>query len=102
MIDSSSKESSQTALEERKRILSNMRKKGLKLSEDGLSWVPLEEAENNTKRIVLPSEENESSTLGALAPFLFICAFFHWWRDSIQDRSKVPLHAVVCFLHSDA
>ena len=43
MIDSSSKESSQTALEERKRILSNMRKKGLKLSEDGLSWVPLEE-----------------------------------------------------------
>ena len=40
MIDPSSKESPETALEERKRILSIMRKKGLKLSEDGLR-VPL-------------------------------------------------------------
>ena len=76
MIDSSSKESPQTALKERKRILSIMRKKGFKLSKDGSSWVPLEEAENNTNRIILPNEENESSTLGALTPFLFICALF--------------------------
>ncbi len=94
MIDPSSKESPETALEERKRILSNMRKKGLKLSEDGLSWVPLEEAENNTNRIVLPNEENESSTLGALAPWLFICAFFSLVAGF--DTSQVEGFACCC------
>ena len=75
MIDSSSKESPQTALEERKRILSIMRKKGFKLSEDSSSWVPLEESENNTNRIDLPDEENEISTFGAIAPMLIVFAF---------------------------
>ena len=98
MVDSSSKESPQTALEERKRILSIMRNKGFKLSEDGSSWVPLEEAENNTNRIDLPHEENESSTFGPIPYFLIVFAFISLGAGFDTSRIEVPFGLCCLFL----
>ncbi len=98
MIDSSSKESPQTALKERKRILSIMRKKGFKLSEDGSSWVPLEEAENNTTRIDLPVEENESSTFATMAPMLIVFAFISLVAGYDTSRVEGPFACCCLFL----
>ena len=55
--------------------ISNMRKSGLQLSEDGSSWVPLEEGENNTKRINLPNSEDQIGPLDVLAPLSNKTAF---------------------------
>ena len=51
MSNESTTEADRIALAVREKVLSNMRKDGLQLSEDGSSWVPIEE-ENNTKRIM--------------------------------------------------
>ena len=75
MSSESTNEADRTALAVREKALSNMRKSGLKLSEDGSSWVPLEE-ENNTKRINLPNAEDQIGALDVLAPLSIITAFF--------------------------
>ena len=75
MSSESTNEADRTALAVREKVLSNMRKSGLKLSEDGSSWVPLEE-ENNTKRINLPNAEDQIGPLDVLAPLSIITAFF--------------------------
>ena len=75
MSSESTNEADRTALAVREKALSNMRKSGLKLSEDGSSWVPLEE-ENNTKRINLPNAEDYVTPLDVLPPLSIIIAFF--------------------------
>ena len=75
MSSGSNNEADRTALAVREKALSNMRKNGLKLSEDGSSWVPLEE-ENDTKRINLPNSEDYITPLDVLPPLSIIIAFF--------------------------
>lgn len=76
MSSESTNEADRTALAVREKVLSNMRKSGLQLSEDGSSWVPLQEGENNTKRINLPNAEDQIGPLDVLAPLSIITAFF--------------------------
>ena len=76
MSSESTNEADRTAFAVREKVLSNMRKSGLQLSEDGSSWVPLQEGENNTKRINLPNAEDQIGPLDVLAPLSIITAFF--------------------------
>ena len=76
MSSESTNEADRTALAVREKALSNMRKSGLQLSEDGSSWVPLQEGENNTKRINLPNAEDQIGPLDVLPPLSIIIAFF--------------------------
>ena len=95
MSSESTNEADRTALAVREKALSNMRKSGLKLSEDGSSWVPLEE-ENNTKRINLPNAEDQIGPLDVLAPLSIITAFF-FLLAGFDATSEEPFAACCIF-----
>ena len=97
MSSESTNEADRTALAVREKALSNMRKSGLKLSEDGSSWVPLEEGENNTKRINLPNAEDQIGPLDVLAPLSIITAFF-FLLAGFDATSEEPFAACCLFL----
>lgn len=96
MSSESSNEANRIASAMREKALSNMRKNGLKLSEDGSSWVPLEE-ENNTKRINLPNAEDLIGPLDVLAPLSIITAFF-FLLAGFDTVSEGPIAACCLFL----
>ena len=97
MSSESTNEADRTALAVREKALSNMRKSGLQLSEDGSSWVPLEEGENNTKRINLPNAEDQIGPLDVLAPLSIITAFF-FLLAGFDATSEEPFAACCLFL----
>ena len=96
MSSGSTNEADRTALAVREKALSNMRKSGLQLSEDGSSWVPLEE-ENNTKRINLPNTEDQIGPLDVLAPLSIITAFF-FLLAGFDATGEEPFVACCLFL----
>lgn len=96
MSSESTNEADRTALAVREKALSNMRKSGLQLSEDGSSWVPLEE-ENNTKRINLPNPEDQIGALDVLAPLSNIAAFF-FLLAGFDATGEEPFAACCLFL----
>ena len=96
MSSGSTNEADRTALAVREKALSNMRKSGLQLSEDGSSWVPLEE-ENNTKRINLPNAEDQIGALDVLAPLSNITAFF-FLLAGFDATGEEPFAACCLFL----
>ena len=95
MSSESTNKADRTALAVRDKVLSNMRKNGLQLSEDGSSWVPLEE-ENNTKRINLPNAEDQIGALDVLAPLSNIAAFFSYL--GFDATGEEPFAACCLFL----
>ena len=98
MSSGSTNEADRTALAVREKALSNMRKSGLQLSEDGSSWVPLEE-ENNTKRINLPNTEDQIGPLDVLAPLSNITAFFFLLAiNDVRSTGEEPFAACCLFL----
>lgn len=96
MSSESTNKADRTALAVREKALSNMRKSGLQLSEDGSSWVPLEE-ENNTKRINLPNTEDQIGPLDVLAPLSIITAFF-FLLAGFDATGEEPFAACCLFL----
>ena len=97
MSSESTNEADRTALAVREKVLSNMRKSGLQLSEDGSSWVPLQEGENNTKRINLPNAEDQIGPLDVLAPLSIITAFF-FLLAGFDATGEEPFAACCLFL----
>ena len=97
MSSESTNEADRTASAVREKVLANMRKSGLQLSEDGSSWVPLEEGENNTKRINLPNAEDQIGPLDVLAPLSIITAFF-FLLAGFDATSEEPFAACCLFL----
>ena len=81
----------------REKVLSNMRESGLQLSEDGSSWVPIEEGENNTERINLPNGEDQIGALDVLAPLSIITAFF-FLLAGFDTTSEGPFAGCCLFL----
>ena len=96
MSNESPTEADRTALAVREKVLSNMRKDGLQLSEDGSSWVPIEK-ENNTKQINLPNAEDQIGPLDVLAPLSIITAFFSLLAG-FDGTSELPFAACCLFL----
>ena len=97
MSSESTNEADRTASAVREKVLSTMRKSGLQLSEDGSSWVPLEEGENNTKRINLPNPEDQIGPLDVLAPLSIITAFF-FLLAGFDTTGEEPFAACCLFL----
>ena len=97
MSSESTNEVDRTASAVREKVLSTMRKSGLQLSEDGSSWVPLEEGENNTKRIDLPNAEDQIGALDVLAPLSIITAFF-FLLAGFDATGEEPFAACCLFL----
>ena len=97
MSSESTNKADRTALAVRDKVLSNMRKSGLQLSEDGSSWVPLQEGENNTKRINLPNAEDQIGPLDVLAPLSIITAFF-FLLAGFDATGEEPFAACCLFL----
>lgn len=97
MSSESTNKADRTALAVREKVLSNMRKSGLQLSEDGSSWVPLQEGENNTKRINLPNAEDQIGPLDVLAPLSIITAFF-FLLAGFDATGEEPFAACCLFL----
>ena len=97
MSSESTNEADRTASAVREKVLSTMRKSGLQLSEDGSSWVPLQEGENNTKRIDLPNAEDQIGPLDVLAPLSIITAFF-FLLAGFDATGEEPFAACCLFL----
>lgn len=97
MSSESTNEADRTASAVREKVLSTMRKSGLQLSEDGSSWVPLQDGENNTKRINLPNAEDQIGPLDVLAPLSIITAFF-FLLAGFDATGEEPFAACCLFL----
>lgn len=97
MSSESTNEADRTASAVREKVLSTMRKSGLQLSEDGSSWVPLQDGENNTKRIELPNAEDQIGPLDVLAPLSIITAFF-FLLAGFDATGEEPFAACCLFL----